>query len=79
MATKSPRRLSVNLTDDLDYKLEFICKARGMNRTELIHKFIEVQYSVLEENSELHKTITDMEQLTQRMQELMSKLEDPKK
>lgn len=70
MNKEGQKRLSVNLSDEQCTQLDYVCKARHITRTELIHKFIATQYELVQEDSQVHQTISKIEELTKELEEL---------
>lgn len=70
MTSPTPKRLSINLPDELGYKLDMVCKAHNLNRTELIHQFINTQYELISENSQVRQTLSKIEELSKELEEL---------
>lgn len=74
----TPKRLSVNLPDDLGDKLDFVCRAYNMTRTELIHKFILTQFDIVNEDSAVHQTLNKIEELTKQLEALSTQYQPSK-
>ena len=62
--------LTVRLTEEENSKLDTICDIRQMTPSQLIHNFIKIQYDLVNSDSQINKTISNIENLKNELEKL---------
>lgn len=66
-------RVTVIFNDDYLRKLNSICTARNISRSDLFRKFVDTQYKLLEEEPKMNEMIKELESMTAQINELSQK------
>lgn len=72
-------RFSFTMTDTEAEMLEKVALVHRVSKAELIRQFINTQYQLITEDSELHQMVTELEDIAHRTQNLMDRIDTVRK